>query len=185
MVLYFWSCTDTGPMGDGNGNGDPCDPFAPVILNGDTIPFYRVTRDDYGCVVAIDISEMDLYSSNCLYGIDDVANTLEALYVNNNHLSYIDLYYLRNCYELEQLDLANNELYNIDLYPLSFCDNLRWLYLESNYLTSIDLEPIWSLYSLEALWLTSNNLDTTSCAYVCQFVDDRPDCQVLHDCWCR
>ena len=187
---------------------NPCDPDVPVVLNGDTIPELEITRNDYGCVTAIDLSFIFISDPNCLSGIELWSANLEVLHLGVNSLSSIDLSPLSSCTNLERLiiywndltsidltplsscsnlevlSLCNNSLTNIDLSPLTSCTNFWLLDLSSNQLTSIDLSPIWTSYSLQHLFLYNNALDSASCAQVCDFIDEHPDCNVNTDCSC-
>ena len=186
---------------------DPCDPDVPVVLNGDTIPEERIWRSDSGCVIVIDLYSMSISDSNYLSGIYAWSTTLEYLCLVDNNLTSIDLSPLASCVNLRWLYLSGNQLTSIDLSPLASCTNLRSLeffdnqltsidlsplascadllrlYLNGNQLTSIDLTPLWDLDSL-ALWLDNNDLDSASCAHVCDFIDEHPDCWVRTDCDC-
>lgn len=139
---------------------DPCDPSNPVVLNGDTIPDSCITRDSLGCVIEIDLHAMDISDPNCINGVEIYGSTLEYL------------------------GLHSNQLTSIDLSPLASCANLRGVDLWDNQLTSIDLSPLWELDSLGHLYLHENDLDSASCAHVCDFIDDPPDCHVCTDCVC-
>lgn len=163
---------------------DPCDPDVPVVLNGDTIPEERIWRNASGCVIKIDLSNMSISDSNCLAGIEVWSRNLERLIIHWNDLTSINLSLLALCANLEWLDLSCNRLTNIDLTPLSSCMNLWYLDIYYNNLTSIDLTSLWDLDSLEYLFLHRNYLDSTSCAHVCDFIDEHPDCDVWTDCDC-
>ncbi|RKZ30679.1 hypothetical protein DRQ33_07685, partial [bacterium] len=134
-----------------------CDSTAPVVLNGDTIPEWRITRDTTGCVIEIDLSEMSISDPNCLSGIE-LYPTLQVLDLGDNNLTSIDLSPLSSCTNLLNLKLDNNNLTSIDLAPLASCTNLQRLYLYNNQLTSIDLAPISSCTNLQKLYLGGNDL---------------------------
>ena len=207
LVLFaaalFCGCY-SGKYGD---EIDPCDPDTPVVLNGDTIEEWRIERNDEGCVIRIDLSEMNISNPNCLSGIE-LYFTLERLYLFSNNLTSIDLSPLISCINFEKLNLGDNQLTSIDLSllaactnlevislyanaltsinlsPLVLCTNLEWLSLWSNQITSINLTSLWDLDSLENLLLQYNTLDSASCAHVCDFIDEHPDCYVMTDCAC-
>ncbi|MCK5834072.1 leucine-rich repeat protein, partial [bacterium] len=146
-------------------------------------------------------------SNNQLYIIDlsplASCTNLRLLNLRNNGLSIgIDLSPLASCANLEEIDLCCNELTSIGLSPLASCTNLKALALFSNKLTSIDLSPLTSCESLRRLDLNGNrlntidllplwnlsleilsisindDLDSVSCAQVCDFIDEHPSCDV-------
>ncbi len=180
-----------------------------VVLGGVAIPEDRVVRNTVGCVVSINLSEMGLSDSNCLEGLNEYSATLETLDLRWNSLTNIDISPLTNCDNLKMLRLSENRLAVIDLSPLAGCSHLWWLSLGDNNLDSLDVSPLASctnLYwlelsynniitidvsplidasSLRNLWLNGNDLDEASCATVCNFIEQRPDCyNVVHDCTC-
>ena len=161
---------------------DICDPMRPVVLNGDTIPEERIYRYTTGCVSEMYLHEMGISDPNCLSGIEQYP-TLHWLSLQYNQLTSIDLLPLSSCPDLLILSLYGNQLTSIDLTPLSSCTNFMWLELTFNQLTSIDLSPIWGL-DLLGLYLDNNYLDSTSCAHVCDYIDEHPSCDVLTDCDC-
>ena len=127
---------------------------------------------EYNRITSIDLSPL----SSC--------TNLERLSFYANQISNIDISPLSPCTNLEELCLSYNWLANIDLSPLSFCTNLTGLYLDGNWLTSIDLSPLWELHTLIRFYLRDNDLDASSCAQVCDFIDEHPSCYVSTDCDC-
>ncbi|MCD6417330.1 leucine-rich repeat protein [bacterium] len=184
-----------------------CD-YDSIVLGGITIPDDRVIRNTVGCVVALNLSEMGLSDSNCLEGLETYSAALETidlrwnslttidlsplqecenlktLKLSENQITHIDLSPLANCQNLWWLSLGNNELDSIDVSPLANCNNLYWFDLYYNHIVKIDVSPLVDVSSLKKLWLNGNNLDETSCSTVCDFIVQRPDCFVLHDCTC-
>jgi len=120
---------------------------------------------------------------------------LKKLHVNNNGgLTSLDLSPLSSCINLEELNLSSIIIFPdpaftaIDLSSLSSCTKLKVLDMYYNIrLASIDLSPLWDLDSLEFLDLSYCGFDgdSASCAQVCQFIDEHPDCEVYHDCDCE
>ena len=190
-----------------------CDSSVPVVLDGTTIPEGRIDRNAFGCVVELYLDNLQISSSNCLNGIEEYNQTLEKLYLSSNLLSSIDFSPLSSCRKLEILNLSNNQLTHIDLSPLSNCENLWYLSLCNNLLDSIGLSPLSSCTELEELNISYNHivsldlqplselefmrelyvhgmvadtnyLDSISCAQICQFVTEHPNCTVHHECDC-
>lgn len=185
-----------------------CDPGIPVVLNGDTIPESRISRNIDGCVTKLDLHGLGISDSNCLSGLELYGAELETLFLFNNQLQQINLSplsycrklkkfevtmnrligvnlsHLSSCKELMYLSFWMNQITQIDLSPLSACTLLSWLDFRNNQLTSIDLTPLWELDSLNNLFIQNNLLDSTSCYNVCNFIFSHPTCHVYTDCSC-
>ncbi len=135
-----------------------CDPLAPVVLNGVTIPETKVTRTSTGCVTKIDLSYSSLTDPNCLDGIDAHAGSLTELILYRNTLTTVDLSDLARCKMLKRLDLRYSGLQAISLEPLGSCPRLERLELTGNALTSLNLGPLATCAKLRELWLRDNQI---------------------------
>ncbi|RKZ33131.1 hypothetical protein DRQ33_04725 [bacterium] len=130
-------------------------------------------------VQMLDIGHNELTTIN-LSPLSNCIN-LQFIYFDWNKLTSVELLSNPN---VEYIHLDNNLLTDVDLSPLSLCTNLKWLHLENNRLTSIELSPIWELDSLFRLYLSNNSFHSVSCAQICDFIDEHPNCQVRTDCDC-
>ncbi len=136
-----------------------CDSTEPVVLNGITIPEDRIARNSYGCVIGIDLSDMDISEPNCLNGIENYSATLETLKISHNDLENLNLSQFSDCKNLIELNVSYNNLTSIDLSPLSNCRNLKRIILFQNQLTEIDISPLSSCINLESLNLDNNSIE--------------------------
>ncbi|MCD6418389.1 hypothetical protein J7M00_06365 [bacterium] len=161
-----------------------CDPSQPVVLRGDTVPEERITRNENGCVIGIDLSDTTI----SYFDVGDYRFTLKMLDLSDRGMLAVILSPLSHCIKLEVLDISDNWFWlsgTVDLSPLSSCVNLRELRMESCDISHIDLEPLWDLDSLRLIDLWNNFLDSASCASVCDFIREHPDCEVIHHCECE
>ena len=156
LAAIFWGCYS----GKYEEIDPSCAPNVPVVLNGNMIPEWRITRNDSGCITGIYLGVMGISDSNCLAEIETWSVELVNLSLNGNYLT------------------------RIDLSPLSSCMNLERFILGYNNLTSIDITPLWDLDSLEYLYISNNPLDSASCEHVCDFIDEHANCDVATDCTC-
>jgi len=163
-----------------------CDPTEPVILNGDTIPESRITRNELGCVTSIRLYYLEISDPNYLSGIEEYAvsltsltlhdcsiplsidlsplascTNLEKLYIDDNNLTSIDLSPIASCENLNTLNISyNQQLDSLNLTPLSSCPNLMDLDLSYNRFSTIDLNPLSSCLDLHEIELNDNQLDS-------------------------
>jgi len=103
----------------------------------------------------IDISNNKLVelnlSNNQLSDIDLTGNNfLRNLYINNNHLTSIDL--IDQAQNLERLYLDSNQLTNVNV---SYTPHLEFLYLGNNQITNLNID---GTPMLRELWLGHNQL---------------------------
>jgi len=105
------------------------------------------------------------------------------LRLQENQLTTIDLTPLSSCINLEMLSLEDNFLTSIDLAPLAYCTNLKYFNLYNVPMTSIDITPLWDL-SLNHLDIDGITWDSASCAIICQYEEEHPNCNIQHDCDC-
>jgi len=139
-----------------------CDPSEPVVLNGDTIPETKISRNSSGCVTLINLYEMGITAPNCLNGIEEYSASLITLYISHNDLDSVDLEPLSFCPFLGHFSITNTNLKTIDLSPLSYCENLEILGISHNDLENVDLSPLASNTVLQHLDIGYNELDCIS-----------------------
>ena len=187
LLIGFWGGCDDNTNDDNNNNQNhdyECDLSIPVVLGGDTIPEFNITRNAYGCATRISLSQMEISDSNCLSGIETFGSTLLEFILEMNPFVNINLAPLSSCHRLELLDIAQCSITTIDVSPLSDCSRLEYLNLNGNNISQIDLSPLEELPNLYWFGIDQNPLDSLTCEQVCVFIDSHPYMQIYSPCEC-
>jgi len=159
-----------------------------ATLKGLSINYNPLTSIDLSPLASCTNLDKFVLNNNQLTSIDLLPLTpcinLYWLLLDHNQFTSIDLSPVGSFVNLNRLWLHRNQFTSIDLSPLSSCTGLMFFFIRENQLTAIDMLPLWELEFLEVFELQMNDLDSVSCAHVCDFIDEHPDCNVRTDCVC-
>ncbi len=180
-----------------------------LVLNGDTIPEHKITRNSKDQVIGLYFNDLGLNDPKCLFGLEHNCEVLETLILEYNYLLTIDLSPLKKCRELKYLTIFSNQLEEINLSPLSSCKKLEYLNLMQNHISEIKISALKSckklreinldmnnistfkikalkkLDSLEKITLIGNPLNEENCKEICTFIREKPKVEILSRCKCE